>query len=96
MKIGSLVECIEGYPGAISCNCYPVKKGDILTVRDIGIYFSTHYGKGYTPIVFEEHKNPLCACGCGCEMHYDAEDFREIQPPIEIKIESLISETQTV
>lgn len=97
MKIGSLVECIDGYPGAIVDNCYPIAKGDILTVRAIGNDINKcPNGSIDVPIIFHEHINPVCRCGCGVEMVYDARDFRELQPPMDISIESLISEPQTV
>lgn len=97
MKVGSLVECIEGYPGAISANCYPVMKGDILTVRGIGKHLiCKNHPTNYIPILFFEHTNPYCGCGCGSEMCYDARDFRELQPPMDVSIESLISEPETV
>lgn len=96
MKPGSLVECIDGYPLAFLQDCAVVKKGDILTVRGINSIDIKCPNGDYIPIVFYEHINPECPCGCGAEMVYNATDFRELQPPMDISIESLIQEPQTV
>lgn len=86
MKVGSLVECInsEGYGGFVT-------KGTIYTIREIT---TCNCGQCTAPLLYlEEVKmdhNPFT----GDEYAFGSEDFREVQPPMDVQeiVEKSISE----
>ncbi len=90
MKVGSLVECVGikvRNPSRIWVYPVPVKN-QIYTVRMIK-YDSLN---GATIVSLEEIVNPICYRDI--EYGYNIEDFREIQPPMEIKLSDFILEKQ--
>jgi len=88
MRVGSLVECINsnGY------NCPQLVQGQIYTVRAVVV---CNCGECKNPLLhLEEIKldhNPFT----GEEYAFDSEDFREVQPPLNISnlVENIVSQT---
>lgn len=80
MKVGSLVVAIEptlGFSALGIQRGMPIKIGDVLTIREIGV---TTFSK--IPILmFEEIKNQINE-QTGCEFGYHPERFRQLLPPI--------------
>lgn len=90
MKFGSLVECIVSCTGFRYVNGIPTKlmpsinKGEILTIETLIPSDSL----GTVGIAFSEHDpvfHPVNKKQCGSPIR----NFREIQPPLSIDIESL-------
>lgn len=91
MKIGSLVECILQFKHQPGFEEIPVI-GNIYTVRDMRI--TPLNGSDVMGILLEEIVNPLYNFIEGfSEGSFGEIGFRELQPPMDISIESLISET---
>lgn len=93
MKVGSLVECIKDFSifrqnrKFEKYETFPIK-GNIYTVRGI---------PNDRVILLEEIINPIKPYNDGNkECAFDMEGFREIQPPMEINIEELMSEPLSV
>lgn len=85
MKVGSLVERYKDYGEldvTLVCGIVP-EKYTPYTVREINIY-----GLYLEEII--NHMGPFAEWG------YETMYFRELQPPMEISIEELLKEPQTV
>lgn len=91
MKTGSLLETVQDAGGWICAksnkNVSGPSKGDYV-IHD-----------GVCPddescILLVEYPH-ICECGCGGRGTYPEYYFREVQPPMDIKIEDIISEPVT-
>ncbi len=89
MKIGSLIECIN--VDNLKMYAKPVTLKEIYTIRDIFIGTSEN---GLVPLIRVEEiindVNPVT----GREYGYAVRRFREIQPPMEIKLSDFITELE--
>lgn len=88
MKIGSLVEHIRAAKKPM-CGIVQLVVGEIYTIREI-----QNFDSGIAVCLEEviNTRHPLY----DFEIGYNIERFREIQPPMEIKIEDFITELQPV
>lgn len=99
MKVGSLVECVkgparQGYQDSLG-NTYDFPQPEIGIIYTIRAF--THYLGVNSGILLEEIVNPEINWGLGIygEASFKTTRFREIQPPMDIKIEDIISEQVT-
>lgn len=92
MEVGSLVECIKGFPVSKAEGYNVPEQGHIYTVREVDKY-TDGYGILLEEVVNE--KSLLLDKGRAVydEMSWHSKNFREIQPPMTINIENLIYET---
>lgn len=88
MKVGSLVECISDRP-TVWPECKPVVLGEIYTVRGFETLWSPDIG-----VFLEEITNVPHPIDPSLEFCYKIDRFKEIQPPMEIKLSDLIPENQ--
>jgi len=89
MKVGSLVECIDDSTPPEGWECIPPIRKNIYTIRGIT---PCHDAKGSLGLgIHTEEVINLCN-PFGFEYAWAIERFREIQPPMEISIESLLEE----
>lgn len=84
MKVGSLVECITCE--YVTCGCI---KGGIYTIRSIQNDHKLSDNPNQILISLEEIQLPINQLS-GNEFGFEIEDFREIQPPMDIKMDDLI------
>jgi hypothetical protein len=88
MHLGSLVECIKGFPVSKRNGLNVPEKGIIYIIRG---FYPNCDGLG---VFLEEVVNPQQHFVQGyMEPSWDAKSFREVQPPMNIDIENLIHET---
>lgn len=94
MKVGSIVEVVKsdsgvrrGYNGLIGQRCQPINVGEIFVVR--GIDDKTL--PGHIGIYLEEKLGEIDSI-INKEYGYLSTIFRELQPPMQISIESLIEQ----
>jgi len=89
MKVGSLVKCIRS---TVIINPFwegtPAIAGEIYTIRDL----LPNPSNGAPVIYLEEMKNAINTFS-GKEYGYSPDDFREIQPPMEVSLEQILQET---
>lgn len=97
MQVGSLVECISAYMDYSVAD--PISKGEILTVKNmfenIEIIEGIANKTGKILLEFYEKHTDYCK-PIGTNYGYDSEDFVEIQPPMEVSIEEIISQKDKV
>jgi len=99
MQVGSLVECIDSTIGYIvalgkQIPLSSLSKGSYYTIREIRpCRFS-----GVLGVLLEEISNHIVMHkdGSASEGAYNINKFREIQPPMEISINEIISEKDKV
>lgn len=101
MKRGSLVECIKSVKGFALINgeykrtARDVCKGEILTVSELMPVYDDTGPNGQMCLEFieiERFIHPVCNVPCG----YPPEFFREIQPPMEVTIEQIITQSADI
>lgn len=101
MKRGSLVECIQSCKGLALINgdykraVRDVCKGEILTVNELIPQYNDMGPTDQMCLEFVEIErfiHPVCNVPCG----YPIEYFREVQPPMEVTIEQIITQSADV
>ena len=86
MKVGSLAECTDN--ANIGHGMIIPQLHTLYTVREIRKGIDDEYG-----ITLDEITNHLCVM-TNAEWAYIIERFKEVQPPMEISIESLLEEPE--
>lgn len=82
MRVGSLVVCVNGFPGDEDCK--PVVEGKIYMVRTIDVDVCGTIGIRLYEIVNNINTHN------GVEFGYRSDRFRELDTPISISIEEFV------
>ena len=91
MRQGSKVVCVDdGFPPEIApfYNHLPIRDR-VYVVRDMGIGVGINGEQGEIVVYLEGLNNPASTTPPNPERGYNAERFREIEPPAEIEAEEL-------
>jgi len=91
MRVGSLVQCIKGFPVSKAAGYNVPEKGLIYTIREVDTY-----ADGFGILLDEVINGNEFFLDKGKtvydEMSWHSQNFIEVQPPMNIDIENLIQE----